>query len=466
VTLRELAQHVPHVVSWLVSHHVVSYVVAGLSVLFISSILRQPRPTGSTLAWLLVIVLIPYVGMPLYLMLGGRKFRRRRSSKVPLAPLPPTSGPSVGPFRLAQLGVPTSATSTRWLTDGVSAYRQFLEEIRAAKKSIRVTTFVVGDDETGRSLLDALASRAKEGVEVHLLLDDLLAAQAPRSKLGLLRDCGGRVARFMPLVHVPFRGQANLRNHRKMALFDGQRAIIGGMNWATEYMGPAPREGRWRDLSLSLTGEVASELDAVFRADWQFASGEALGAARDAPLPPQATAIALRVVPSGPDAASDPIYDALLTAIFRAERRFWVATPYFVPDESLIKALALAVRRGVDVRVVVPAVSNHRLADLGAAPSLRQLRDEGATIHRMGGMLHAKAVLVDEAVAVVGSANFDMRSLFLDYEIALFLTDPSDVKQLTSWFEDCLRLPAVPASDPGWLRSQLEGMVRLLAPLL
>src|SRR5262249_45993334 len=155
-------------------------------------------------------------------------------------------------------------------------YERFLKEILSAKETIHLVTFVIGDDRTGASLVLALAKRAEEGVQVCLLVDDLLRARAPHAELARLRAAGGKVLRFMPLFHVPFRGQANLRNHRKIAVFDGQRAIVGGMNLADEYMGPEPSDDRWRDLSLVLEGDAARVLDTIFRADWEFASGDSL----------------------------------------------------------------------------------------------------------------------------------------------------------------------------------------------
>jgi cardiolipin synthase len=204
-------------------------------------------------------------------------------------------------------------------------------------------------------------------------------------------------------------------------------------------------------------------LEAIFCADWEFASGRALPVlAADVPLDART-----RVVPSGPDCPTDTIYEALLTALFRAERRFWLATPYFVPDDALARALEIAARRGVDVRVLVPRRSNHRLADLAAAPSLRELAAAGGKVYRyLPGMLHAKAVLADDALAIVGSANFDMRSLFLDYEVALFFSKASEVAQLEGWFEAAFS--AADAGPPlaGLLRSELERACRLLAPLI
>ncbi len=446
----------------LVDRHV-SAVLMGLLVLwFAASVLRQRRPAGSAFAWLLIILLAPYLGIPLYLMFGGRKFRSKAGTKAALA-APGGRGGAPGPAGAWGGGALDGAASVDWLDDGVRAYEALAREIANARRSIRIVTFLIGDDDAGRGILEALSRRAREGVEVRLLLDDLLSFAAPKDALARLREAGGRVERFMPLLHVPFRGQANLRNHRKIAVFDGERAIVGGMNAADEYMGPRPRADRWRDLSILMSGPVAAALDAVFRADWEFACSEVL-------VPPgrggAAGSIPVRAVPSGPDASSDPIYDALLTMIFRAERRFWVATPYFVPDEPLVRALAVAARRGVDVLVVVPARSNHFLADLVGAPYLRELADAGVRIRRLPGMLHAKTVLADDAVCAVGSANFDMRSLFLDYEISLFFTGAAETAFMAAWFEKTISGGASGPPLAGALRSGLESVACLLAPLL
>jgi cardiolipin synthase len=455
-------------IHWAVEHHVFAVFMDLLVLWFAAAVLRQRRPTGSAVAWLLAILLAPYLGIPLFLMFGGRKFQLKARSKsaIPVpASTPETSSRSGerGPADSWALGPQDSADAVEWLDDGVRAYEALLGEILRAKRSIRIVTFVVGNDATGIAILEALASRARDGVEVRLLLDDLLSFEAPHGALARFKAAGGRLERFMPLLHLPFRGQANLRNHRKIAVFDGERAIVGGTNLAGEYMGPKPRADRWRDLSILLTGRAVATLDAIFRADWEFASGEAL-----APLDATRTPgpVPIRVVPSGPDSASDPIYDALLTMIFRAQRRFWVSTPYFVPDEPLARALAVAARRGVDVLVAVPTRSNHPLADLVAGPYLRELAKAGVEVRRVPGMLHAKTVLMDDSVAVMGSANFDMRSLFLDYEVALFFTGSAEISYMASWFQDTIRDCAKGPPMAGPLRSGLESVARLLAPLI
>jgi cardiolipin synthase len=259
-----------------------------------------------------------------------------------------------------------------------------------------------------------------------------------------------------------------LRNHRKIIVVDGQRAILGGMNLALEYMGPTPHPGRWRDLSLALSGPAVIHLHAVFRSDWEFAAigggdaGESLEF-----LPPQTGSARLQVVASGPDVLLDTYYDAILSALFQAKKRIWIATPYFIPDEAITRALVLAIRRGVDVRIVVPARSNHLTADIAGGSYLRQIEDTGGHVcPYLPAMMHAKVALIDSEIGVLGSANLDMRSLFLDYEIAVFAYSREQLEELTEWFESLLQECAPQLERPGRTRALAEDLGRLLAPLM
>jgi cardiolipin synthase len=271
----------------------------------------------------------------------------------------------------------------------------------------------------------------------------------------------------MPVIHIPFRGRANLRNHRKIVVVDDRHAMVGGMNLAGEYMGPEPDPSRWRDLSAVMTGPAAHDLNELFHSDWEFATGE--DPTPDA-APPDRSAkggTSVQVVASGPDVAGDPLYESLVTAIFLARRRIWIVTPYLVPDETLARALELAARRGVEVRLVVPARSNKLVADLARASYLRQIHEAGGhVLLYTPGMVHAKAVVVDDGLAVIGSANMDMRSLFLNYEVAVFLSSPPEVKGTAAYVDalaaDCVtRLPTQNRAT-----ELAEDVVRLLSPLL
>jgi cardiolipin synthase len=226
-------------------------------------------------------------------------------------------------------------------------------------------------------------------------------------------------------------------------------------------MGATPLEGRWRDLAARIAGPAVVDISDIFRADWAFAAGEQLGPARPAGA---AGPTSIQVVGSGPDAPSDLLYDVFLTSVFEARHRLWIATPYFVPDDALTRALELAARRRVDVRVLVPERSNHLSADLAGAPYLRQIAEAGARIARFrSGMMHAKVLLAD-SLAVIGSANFDMRSLLLDYEIGLLLTGAGEIDALAGWFEATLQACG-PMPGAGRSRALVESVARLIGPI-
>jgi cardiolipin synthase len=453
-------------IAHLVLSHLLSIIGLAMGALLIANVLVERRPAGSTFAWLLAIVLIPYVGVPAYLVFGGRKLRQRAASKTQLYPLPAdgVQGSSTIARMLCASGAPKPQAGNRvdLLVTGEAAYASMMELLASAKETIEVSTLILAGDEVGNAVLDLLEAKVRSGVQVRLLLDSLFGFRSNGRGLAAFRKAGGHVAWFMPVWHVPFRGHANLRLHRKIVLVDGREAIVGGMNIAREYMGPTPEPGRWRDISARITGPAVNDIATVFRADWQFAAAEALEPRAGGT--PSGDAI-IQVVGSGPDVASDLIYDAFISSVFDARHRLWIATPYFVPDEALARAMVLAVRRGVDVRVMIPARSNHLTADLAGASYLRQLADAGGHVFCYEpGMMHGKVVLVDDSLGVLGSANLDMRSLFLNYEIALFFSERHEVDGLAAWFESilpqCGPLPAVRRS-----RVLVESVARLFGPL-
>jgi cardiolipin synthase len=460
--------------SWIISP-LLAYVGFALALVLLAHLVGQQRSPSSTMAWLLVILLLPYVGVPLYLMFGGRKMRRMagRKAQVYLSGSGDAGRPLLGGMAerlLNSYGVPPASTGNRLMlvATGEEAYRQLCRGIDEAVSSIDITTFILGTDLVGRALVERLARRAREGVTVRLLLDSVGSWRVNRRFLAPLTDAGAHVAFFMPVIHIPFRGRANLRNHRKIVVIDNRRAMIGGMNMSGEYMGPAPDPKRWRDLSHVLTGPAVFELATLFRSDWKFATGEDLGPvdAGEPTAAPGSVDGPAQVVASGPDVAGDPLYETLLSTLFTATRRIWVVTPYFVPDEMLARALELAARRGVDVCLIVPHRSNHMSADLARTGFLRQLHNAGARVLLFGGvMLHAKAVIIDE-IAMIGSANMDMRSLFLNYEVALFLYGPTQVDETACWARALMAESRVGLPSPGRIAQLLENVVRLLSPLL
>lgn len=455
-----------------IGRYLLAHVLAIVSFLMAIALLKRTdgprRPTGSTIAWLLAIVLVPYVGVPLYLVFGGRKLRRRAGRKQKLAEVvrdeevkDPT--PLVRMLCASGAAAPTAGNTVDLLPNGEEAYAAIMKALDEATRTIDVSTLIFASDPTGRAIAAKLVDRAKDGIRVRVLVDALFKFRSSRAQNAALKAAGVELAWFMPLVHLPFRGSANLRLHRKEVIIDDRLAIVGGTNLAEEYIGPTPLPGRWRDLSMRVIGPAVADIADIFRADWSFASKQRT----DEPVVTRGVAggVDIQVVGSGPDVESDRIYDAFLTAVFDAKTRLWIATPYFVPDDALGRAISLAVRRGVDVTILVPFTSNHITADLAGAPSLRELAKEGAKIACYApGMMHAKLVLVDDTLAILGSANVDMRSLFLDYEIALFLASKTEVQAIAGWFSSLLP-DCRPLAKPGRTRMFFEDLVRLVAPL-
>ena len=455
-------------------------IVGSIFALFVlGHMLRQRRPPASTVAWLLAIILIPYVGIPLYILLGGRKIRRlaRRKKKLLLGGFEeiPLEKTALADRFLRSYGLPgaTANNHIEFHNNGQTSYQALIDLIDRAEVSIHIAIFIFAADPIGQDLLERLEKKAKQGIDVRLLLDSFGCRLLPSRRLRPLRSAGGRVAYFMPMFwkslrsHLKFPGNAHLRNHRKLVVVDATEVWAGGANLAQEYIGPRRSAKRWKDLTFIIRGEAAKVYQEIFRLDWNFASSEQMDKTLPAHCLVTGGTETIQVVPSGPDIPDDPFYSAVLMACHTANHRLWVVTPYFIPDEPLLQAMSIAIHRGVDVRVVVPLKSNHLVADIARGSFLRDLQQAGGTVllHR-GKMMHAKALIFDQNLAVVGSANMDARSLFFNYEVVSFLYSPQAIAAVDSYIISLLRHCRVGVRQAGRFREFGAGLIRLIAPLL
>ena len=244
--------------------------------------------------------------------------------------------------------------------------------------------------------------------------------------------------------------------------------MAGGANIASEYIGPVPKEGRWHDLSFILEGPAVRNYAELFNQDWEFATGQKLTPPPVIqPITDNGDGAMVQVVPSGPDVSGDVLYDTFLSVVFEAKKRLWIVTPYFVPDEALTKALRLAAHRGVDVRILLPAKSNHRLIDLARGTYLREIQTAGGKVLLFTeGMIHAKIMLMDDELAVIGSANMDIRSLFLNFEAAMFIYTPPEICATEAWVNNLMAGLQPGIRKIGTIRDFCESIVRMMAPLL
>ena len=452
-----------------------------LAVFLVARLMSEKRAPANTFAWLLGIVLVPWLGVPLYLVFGGRKLRRLAARKSRL----PGSRPHLPAAVAASARLPVAQTATaagapppvggnrlQLLTTGEADFAELERQIRAARHTIHIATFILSRDATGRRLVQLLAERARAGVKVRLLLDGLGCFLSSRGFVDPLRAAGGEVGRFMPVLPFASRGSANLRNHRKLALFDGQTALVGGRNLAVEYLGPTPHRKRWVDFGAVTAGPAVGLLEEVFIADWCFATRQSeTRLLAEVPRPAPAGAGDLQVVASGPDVPGDPLYESIIAMIQHAAHSVRIVTPYFIPDEVLLRSLIVKARAGCAITLILPAKSNHPITDFARRHYLRELQRAGGRVrlHR-GTMLHAKAVIVDDTVALFGSANFDLRSLFVNFELGVLVYSAPDVAAMTAWADDLAA--RCPEAKPELHRRQklfghiAEDLSRLLAPLL
>lgn len=465
------------ITQWVTLHSLV--VVCGLSTYAVMShLLRQRRHPSAAIAWVISIVLFPYIAFPLYLLLGTRKLSSHRPKRLTHAPFiaVPHETSFDGKFQaLAEaLGAPPVSSYVRLgiHRDGGEALSSLMSVIQDASHSVDVCTFLLGGDALGQQVISALTKKSVQGVKVRLLIDGIGIYLGGKLDLKSLRAAGVQVQLFVSPWRSVLPGRTNLRNHRKMVIADGNRLWTGGRNLAAEYFlgDPASRPPKtaWTDLTLEVSGDLAEQAQAQFHQDWAFA----------AQLPHKGrrhvtntegrclTASGRRAqwVPSGPDQVDDTVYALLISSCFSAQRRIMAVTPYFVPDTTLLMALTLAARRGVQVDLILPQQSNHRLADIARHAALRDLATAGAHIGMFAGMIHAKVVVIDEELALAGTANLDERSLFLNYELMIAFFDTSAVERFAAWIEAQKWLTtAYSPKSPGFLGELGEGLVRSVA---
>ena len=468
----------------------VAFMAAGLlTYLVVTRVRRQRRHPYAALAWVMGIAAFPYLGLPLFLVFGTRKVVRPATPRQP-APAGPWAAlaPLWATRLLAALGVAGARPQAvvRFESHGEAALAQLQRVIGSARHTLDLCTYVLGDDEVGAAVAAALADRARAGVRVRLLIDSIGSLKSAHSHDAMLKNAGVRTRLFMPALGRPGRGRVNLRNHRKLLIADGEVVWSGGRNLANEYFIGRVGEPPWLDLSFAAEGALAAQAQALFDGDWRIARGarqalrlgyaerfarqqalEQPSDAADYAAAPSTDATFTSLaqwVPSGPDFHEDVLHALLVSAAFHAEERLLLATPYFVPDEAVQEALVLAAKRGLQITLLLPRRSNHRLADWARGRAVRELVEAGVDVRLLPAMLHAKAVVVDDVLALCGSANLDSRSLFINYEAMAAFYGRAEIDWLADWI-NAHAAQAEPASakPPSWLRDIGEGIVATLA---
>lgn len=459
-----------------------------LSIAFIPLVLLRKKEPASTFAWIFVLLAFPALGVILFWYLGRDRVRRpvrtrkavnqplrsrlldRVSGQVSLADRKTAidAAPQElrGVMRLAaSMGRADVRTgnAVKLLVGAPDTYDALVTAIESARDHVHLEYYVFRADDAGSRIVRALEAARDRGVEVRLLYDGFgSAGLGPR--LRPLRKKGGRSAAFFPLDPIRKAATINLRNHRKLVIVDGRIGFCGGVNVSDRFVA-------WRDVHLRVEGPAVAQLAAVFAEDWFFATREDLVGDRYVPTIPSAGNATMQIVESGPDQSHERIHRMYFAAIAAAQSRVWITTPYFVPDRAIFVALTTAASRGVDVRILTNAHSNWGITQHAGRSFYEDLLAAGVRVLEYeDGMLHTKTLVVDSQFAAVGSANVDVRSFRLNFELIAMVYDQPIVKQLEALFaEDASHATEITASNweaRGFGARLLESVGRLMAPLL
>jgi len=472
-------------VSWLNS----SWLLLDLAIIavLIPVVILQRRESGATLAWILVIVLIPFLGLLAFWVFGTTRLyiRRRKRSRIEarLAPalqklhLPLSTRLLVAdlPPSLLQLAEkldavgPYHGNEVALLRQGSAAFDALEAAIDQSVHHIHMVYYIWEADATGMRLRDALTRACDRGVEVRLLLDDVGSRSARADFFQNLLAAGGLVKRFLPVNPLSRQLSLNNRNHRKIAVMDGEVGFTGGMNVGDVYAGLGEP---WRDLHARICGPVVHSLQEVFCQDWYHASAEDLVSTAYFPPIKGSGKVCAQLLASGPaDERWRSIHTLLFAAINLAQQRVWIETPYFVPDPPILIALQTAALRGVDVRLLLPGRSDHPLVLHAGRSFLDQLLAAGVRVFEVqDAMPHAKTVTIDSVFSTLGSANMDQRSFRLNFEANLFFYGKDIARELEqdflSFCGEANEVTTVSRQSISKRQRLTEGVSRVLAPLL
>lgn len=442
----------------------------------------QRRNPKSVWAWLLVLFVLPLVGTVLYILCGQDMQKRKvfgtgnLSDKMnQRARCRTNPHKDLIAYNLQTLqAVLTEDNDVDIFTEGVEKFRALKEDLRGAERFIHIQYYIIKNDVLFHQIKEILIEKVREGVEVRVLFDAMGSRNMGRKVWKELQEKGILTAEFFPALFRRLHVRMNYRNHRKIVVVDNRVAYVGGYNIGKEYVGLDGRFGKWRDTHLRIRGSGVIGLQICFLRDWNEAAKENLLERADllqGMRPGIRDFCKMQIISSGPDGAIKSIRDNYLYLIGRAREKIYIQTPYFIPDEALLHALLLAIRCGVEVNLMIPGMPDHPFVYWATYSYMGDLIMAGAncyTYHR--GFLHCKGIVVDGEVACLGTANVDIRSFELNFEVNAVIYDRKKAKEMEEIFQEdmkhCTRITGDTYAARSWKLRVKEQVCRLLSPLL
>lgn len=480
------------------SHVMVLIYALNVIIAFYLIFIDKSKSPAATMAWIMVLFMVPAFGLFLYMILSQniarqQIFRMTEDERMQVDSLVglqkeavrnqilASDDPSIrrwGNMISMNLdyadAVLTDNESAELIYDGKEMFSRLCEDIRNAKYSVKLEYYIFKNDSVGKELIGLLTEKAREGVRVRLLVDALGSRSIGDMVLKEFREAGGEYAFFFKprIRHLYFR--INYRNHRKLAIIDNEIGYIGGFNIAREYLGLKKKFGYWRDTQMIIRGNALTTFNERFYQDWRYSSGEKISLVEQSikhAYKPDRGRIPVQIVSSGPESNKEEIKRAMMKMITSAEKSIYIQTPYFVPDSPVLESIAMAARAGLDVRLMIPCIPDHPFVYRTTLYNAGKLIDEGARVYIYeNGFLHAKTLTVDGEVCTAGSTNFDIRSFKLNFESNAFIYDTRITQEMNRQYEEdmkfCREYTAEDRAKISIYEKAAESISRLLTEIL
>ncbi len=449
-------------------------------------VVLKNRDTVKTLAWMMVFIFLPFLGLVLYFFFGrdtrrvkmiGRRLHSQiqqrgqlqlKGAERPNIPVEYSS--LVSFFENSASAPPLLASDVEVVSDTAVFANRLLSELEAAKNHIHIQFYIFENDSFGRQVRDVLVKKAREGVEVRLIYDSVGCWSVNKDFYEEMRCAGIYVESFLKVRFPLFTNKVNYRNHRKIVVVDGRVGFVGGCNIASRYL-TGLKGKKWRDTMLLVRGTAVNGLQTSFLVDWYFASRTLVSGKNYLQQTAAAAGPCVQVVPSNPVGEVRTILGGYIKLFSLARGYLYLQTPYLMPDDSFMKSIRYAAISGVDVRVMIPENSDSRVADYVSMSYLGDLLRAGVKVYLYsGGFLHSKTLVCDDFVSSVGSANLDFRSFYYNFEVTAVVYDKTVAAGLKSAFlgdlKECRQLTLSEYNSRSFFRRVAESITRLFSPLL
>lgn len=468
---------------------IVAYIISIISA--ISLIFIERKEPTTTWAWLLILLVLPGVGFLLYLIFGQNLSRQKifREKKVideqksrelmeKFKKEKSSNNISDEFIELINMNynhsksLYTTGNNVKVYIDGTEKFKDLLEDIQNAKDFIHIEYYIFKLDGLGLKIIDELKKKVDEGLEVRLLVDGMGSKSLRSKQIKYIRDLGIKFNLFFPGILPYINMRLNYRNHRKIAIIDGKIGYVGGFNVGDEYINKGKQFKYWRDTHIRVQGEAVNELNKRFILDWDYASeGEIKNNKKYFLDQEEYGDIGIQIVSSGPDHKEEYIKNAYMKIINNAKKSVYIQTPYLVLDEPVADALKISALSGIDVRIMVPGKPDHFFMEWILSSTMGELMECGVKIYRyQKGFIHAKTIVADGKISTVGTANLDIRSFQLNFEVNAIIYDNKTAKDLEDIFnndiKDCKLVTLEEYNNRGKMIRIKEALIRLIAPIL